>query len=332
MKDLVRLPAAFLLSFLLLFVAILAVSLLSAWGGLLPASPPDSPEARTQALATALALLPRLARQALPAGALAALLVVLLRIARKPGSRLLSLLLPPACAFAVLVLGYPVLEGLVPASPAAAAPDYLEPQVFTATSSGALYVESLASGRATGVVVLGQAADRRPRLTYFPRAVLQVRADTAALRLGPSAVQWPAQPVYAPLFAAEEPIRPFLQDVGALSARLSRQHAEQRGTFYLSCLGWVLALCGVAVLLRLTPWPLLNVSLTLLAARGLVALFVWLGNEGAAVFGKSLPGPAAGGFVESLPAAALLLLGAVLILVDLLFVPFDREREDSIRA
>lgn len=327
MKDLVRLPAAFLLSFLLLSVAILAVGLLSAWGGLLPASP----EARAQALAAALGLMPRLARQALPAGALAALLVVLLRIARKPGSRLLSLLLPPACAFAVLVLGYAVLEGLAPASPEAPAPDYLEPQVFTATTSGALYVESLASGRATGVVVLGEGSERGPRLTYVPRAVLQVRADTAALRLGQSAVQWPARPVYEPLFAAERPIRPFLRDMGVLSEQLSRQHAEQRGAFHLSCLGWVVALCGVAVLLRLTPWPLLNVCLTLLAARGLLALFVRLGSEGAAVFGRSLAG-SAGGLPESLPAAGLLLLGAVLILVDLLFVPFDREREDSSRA
>jgi energy-coupling factor transporter transmembrane protein EcfT len=332
MKDLVRLPSVFLLAFILLFLLALSLSLLAAWGSLLPAEW----ALRGQALAPALARVPQLAQDILPVSVLAALLVLLMRVARKPGSRLLSLLVPPACAFVLLVFGYQALGNLASAWPrgegqakAAGSPaGFLAPGMFTRAGSEVVYVESLEAGRATGIVVLG-GEGRSGRLSYAARGELQVRPDTVALRLGNAVVEWPARPVYAPLFAGDPVIRPFLADLGTLTQELSRQYAGLKSGFYLSCLGLTVALCGTAVLLRLTRWPLLNACLALLGARGILALFVLLRQDGATQLGKALGG---GRILQTLPAAGLLLLGVLLLLVDLLFVPFHRGREGLDRA
>lgn len=326
MKDLVRLPAVFLLAFILVFLLTLSLSLLAAWGGLLPVDR----ALRGLALAPAVARLPGLAQQVLPVSVLAALLVLLMRVARRPGSRLLSVVLPPACAFVLLVFGYQALGGLAAAWPRAKGPGsevdygYLAPGVFSRAGSKIVYVESLEAGRAAGIVVLGEQG-RSGRLSFSARGELEARGDTVALRLGGTILEWPARSVYAPLFAPDPLLGPFLADLRSMNHELSRQHAEARTMFYLSCLGLVVALSGAAVLLRLTRWPLLNACLALLAARGVLALFVLLRQDGATQLSKALGGAR---IFQSLPGAGLLVLGVLLLLADLLFVPFDRRRED----
>lgn len=328
MKDLVRLPSVFLLAFILLFLATVAVSLLAAWGSLLPADA----DPQGQALAAAVARLPELARRALPASVLGALLVLLMRVARRPGNRLLSLLVPPACAFLLLVLGHQALSLLDAAWPRRAQPAaaslYLAPELFTEAGPNAIYARSLQGREAAGVVIRRQAGIE-PRLRYAARGELEVGGDRATLRLPGAVLEWPRQPVFAPLFAAHPALRPFFSQLGVLNEALAGQFVQQRGVFVLTCLALAVAACGAGVLLRLSRWYLLNACLTLLAFRGLLALFVLLGQGATGRLGEALGG---GAILQALPASGLLLLGVLLLLVDLLFVPFGREREEPTGA
>lgn len=323
MKDLVRLPSVFLLAFILLFLAAVSLGLLAAWGSLLSAGT----EPQGQALAPALARLPAVARGALPASVLGALLVLLMRIARRPDSRLLSLLLPPACAFVLLVLGYQGLQLLDAAWPKrsepAAASLYIAPELFTEAGPRVIYARSLEAREASGIVIRREAGSV-PRLRYESRGQLAVGEQTVALRVPGEAVEWPKQSVFAPLFAPHPTLRPFFSHLGVLDEELARQFAQHRGIFVLSCLALAVSACGAGVLLRLSRWYLLNACLTLAAFRGLLALFALLSQGGAARLGEALGG---GALVRALPASGLLLVGVLLLLLDLLFVPFGRERE-----
>jgi hypothetical protein len=77
--------------------------------------------------------------------------------------------------------------------------------------------------------------------------------------------------------------------------------------------------------LRLSRWHLLNLTLTLLALRGFLALFRLVGARVVLELGKALENPQA---LQYLPEVALLLLGGILVLLDLLFVPFRRLEEE----
>lgn len=323
MKDLVRLPSVFLLTLILLFLAFAALSFLAAWGTLLPVDPAQ----RGQALATALAELPRLARNVLPVSVLGALLVLMMRIARRPGSRLLSVVVPPVCAFLLLVLGYQGLYLLETVWPQRSEPAevalYLAPGLFVQAGPDVIYSQSQQAREVTGIVVWG-AAEKAPRLSYAARGELQVGEDTVGLRAPGVALQWPRQPVYAPLFEAGPPLRSFFSQLGVVNEELSRQHREARGVFLLTCLALAVGGSGAGVLLRVSRWYLLNACLTLLAFRGLLALFSVLRQDGGGALGKALGG---GAILQALPAVGLLLAGALLLLLDLLVVPFDRQGE-----
>jgi hypothetical protein len=77
---------------------------------------------------------------------------------------------------------------------------------------------------------------------------------------------------------------------------------------------------------RLSRWPLANVLLGLLIMRGFLALFRLLRDELAGQMAKLLPNPA---LLDYLPEVALLVVGLILLLVDLLFFPFDRWQREA---
>jgi hypothetical protein len=76
--------------------------------------------------------------------------------------------------------------------------------------------------------------------------------------------------------------------------------------------------------LRLSRWHLLNVTLTALAFRGFLALFRVLSEGVVFDLSKAAENTQA---LQFLPEAAILVVGGLLVLLDLLFVPFRRWEE-----
>jgi hypothetical protein len=327
-KDVLRLPILFLFVFVLLFILFSALSVLALWGSVYS-------EGREAALQVVEAHIPQLLVQMLPAAVLVALVVLLARIAAKPGSRFLSLLIPLAGAFVLLAFGYQILQRLGPADgagPGVSRPGVVEPsprrfllpEVFNTTESKVIYVEQI-DERTVSPVVLAEGGSADQKLLYFPQGRISVGEDSIVVRMAGYTLEIDPDPVFGSMFAADPVLRRFFSDLDFLNRELQRVFRHSLPAFYFAVLALVVAFYGSGMFLRLTRWHLLNVTLALLAIRGLLALFRFMSEGVVFELEKVLRNPQA---VQFLPELALLVVGGLLLLLDLLFVPFQRVEEE----
>lgn len=324
MKDIIRLPILFLFVFILLFILLSALSVLALWGSVYS-------EGREAALRVVEASIPGLLVKVLPAAVLVSLFILLVRIAAKPKSRLLSLLVPLAGAFALLAFGYQILQRLGPADAGGAGVSvsgavassrrYLVPGVFNTTESKVIYVEQI-DARTVSPVLLAEGGSTDQKLLYFPQGLVLAGEEAVVIRMAGYTLEIDADPVFGEMFAADPVIRRLFIDLDFLNRELLRAFRRSLPTFYFAVLALVVAFYGSGMLLRLSRWHLLNVALALLAIRGFLALFRFMSEGVVLELDKILKNPQA---LQYLPEVTLVIVGGLLLLLDLLFVPFRRE-------
>lgn len=322
MKDILRLPVLFLFFFVLLFLFFFGLSLLAQWGSVYS-------EGREIALQVVEARMLQSLLNVLPAAVLVSLAFLLARIATKPGSRFLSLIIPLGGAFVLLAFGYQILAGLGPlegAQPSVIDPTprrYLAPGVFNATESKVLYFEDLEERRLSSVVVAERGSSDQ-KLLYFPQGQVTVGEESVILRMAGYTLEMDPEPVYAGMFAEDPILRRFFTDLDFLNRELRRMFQLSLPSFYFAVLALVISFYAIGMFFRLTRWHLLNAALTLLALRGFLALFRFMKEGVVFELDKVLRNPQA---IQFLPELALLTLGGLLLLLDILFVPFNRWEE-----
>ncbi len=323
-KDILRLPILFLFVFVLLFILFLSLSVLALWGSVYS-------EGREAAVLVVETYIPQLLLQALPAAVLVALFILLARIAAKPGSRFLSLLIPLAGAFVLLAFGYQILQRSGPADqagPGVSRPGvveptsrrYLIPGVFNATESKVIYLEQI-DGRTISPVVLAEGGSAERKLLYFPQGRVSVGEDSVVIRMAGFTLEIDPEPAFGEMFSADPLLRRLFADLDFLNRELGRVFRLSLPAFYFAVLALVIAFYGSGMFLRLSRWHLLNVTLALLAMRGLLALFRFMSEGVVFELDKVLKNPQA---LQFLPEVALLVVGGLFLLLDLLFVPFQR--------
>lgn len=322
MKDILRLPVLFLFFFVLLFLFFFGLSLLAQWGSVYS-------EGREIALQVVEARMLQSLLNVLPAAVLVSLAFLLARIATKPGSRFLSLIIPLGGAFVLLAFGYQMLAGLGPlegAQPSVIDPTprrYLAPGVFNATESKVLYFEDLEERRLSSVVVAERGSSDQ-KLLYFPQGQVTVGEESVILRMAGYTLEMDPEPVYAGMFAEDPILWRFFTDLDFLNRELRRMFQLSLPSFYFAVLALVISFYAIGMFFRLTRWHLLNAALTLLALRGFLALFRFMKEGVVFELDKVLRNPQA---LQFLPELALLTLGGLLLLLDILFVPFNRWEE-----
>lgn len=322
MKDILRLPVLFLFFFVLLFLFFFGLSLLAQWGSVYS-------EGREIALQVVEARMLQSLLNVLPAAVLVSLAFLLARIATKPGSRFLSLIIPLGGAFVLLAFGYQILAGLGPlegAQPSVIDPTprrYLAPGVFNATESKVLYFEDLEERRLSSVVVAERGSSDQ-KLLYFPQGQVAVGEESVILRMAGYTLEMDPEPVYAGMFAEDPILWRFFTDLDFLNRELRRMFQLSLPSFYFAVLALVISFYAIGMFFRLTRWHLLNAALTLLALRGFLALFRFMKEGVVFELDKVLRNPQA---LQFLPELALLTLGGLLLLLDILFVPFNRWEE-----
>ncbi len=320
MKNALRLPALFLLFCILLGVLLTGFSLLELRVG---HSGDPVPAARALVLSRLLPVL----QERFPAAVLFALVLTLFPLYRRPGNRFLSYLLPMGAAFLVLAFGGQALRRLPspPPPPAPTAAAYLLPGSFQEFGGAVLYLDAVQGARLQGVVAQGPASGGA-RLAYLGTGEARLAGQQLSVRGASRSLGAPARPAYAVLLAeAAEPVQRllagFAADLRRLALALETRWRSSRPAYYLTCLALVFSFFTAGMFFRVSRWPLGNVLLALLVLRGFLFLFGWLREDVAQELAR-LAGLSR--LVSSLPEAALLVLGAVLLLVDLLFLRFER--------
>lgn len=315
-KEPLRVP------FLLLFILLCALVVLSALDLLAWWATVASGTGRFT-LAFAAARLPRSVFQAMIPSVFLSLVLIGMRMARRPFSRLLGLVLCLAVSYAALVNGMIWMRQLATRSKPvqASAAQYFPPGAFAGVGDAMVSARSVQGDTLRGVVV-ARPAGSSPRLAAAGKAAASVTASTVTVTVPgrPALAGRPAMTREA-VFAPDVVTGYFLRDLGAITADFERLLASSLPEFFAACAALLFLCTASFVLLRASRWPMLNVLLLVLAVRGYAALWRLLSAEAAPRVARLVTDPL---LARMFPAAAMAALGVVLLLVDILFVPADR--------
>ncbi len=318
MKEPLKTPFIFLFILLCVTVVCAALQVLATWG---------LNDAPTRAFSFALLIqrFPRAVADVMIPSVVLSVMLVGFRMARHPFSRFVGMLIVLGVGYASLVNGMIWFRSLAGASvpPAAAPRQYLQPSTFTKVGDvlvavneisgpgvkGVLRVDTARQGSRFSVYGAGAAASRGGTLTIVTTAKPPV---TIA---GSTDLSWTS------VFAPDRFTAAFLRDIDTLTGDFERLMTRSLPEFFAACFALVFLCAASLVLLRITRWPLVNVMLLVIAVRGYFSLYHLLAVRLAPQIGQLISDTLAARLSAS---AAFAVIGVVLLLVDILFVPADR--------
>lgn len=318
MKEPLKAPFIFLFILLCATIVLSALNVLYTWGMY------DS-AARAFSLAYVVQSLPRSLSDTLIPSVVLSIVLLGFRMARKPFSRFLGLVIVLVVSYAALVNGMIWIRTLSAKSqgPAEVPRQYIQPSTFLRVGSTVLSVRAITKGNVQGIL-LYDSAKAENRFSVFPAGSASTRAGILTVTTsGRPQVTVSGRPDFSwtGVFAADRFTDLFLRDIHTLTADFQKLLDGSLGEFFAACLA-LLFLCAASLaLLRLTRWPLANIMLLVIAVRGYFSLYHLLATTiapqiAAAVTDRFM--------VRMFPSAAFAALGILLILVDIIFIPPDR--------
>ncbi len=323
MKEPLKLPFVFLFILICLTVVLSALSLFARWGLADSAVRPFD-------LTYVLQLLPGAAFDVLIPSVVITTVLVGFRMARRPFSRLLGFLIVLAAGYILLVNGMIWLSTLAgKARQQAARPGlYLQADTFLRLGKVVLAPSSVRGESLAGVLLYDPGLPAG-RLAVYPGGSAEVQGGRLTVSLfGPTPRQVSGAPEAArsSVFAPDGLTSLFLRDNATLTADFRALMANARPQFFAASFALVFLSAASLVMLRLTRWPLANIMLLLVAVRAYFLLYHVLATRFASAVAAAVTDPTV---ARLFPSAAFVVLGIILMLVDILFIPADRWARDE---
>jgi hypothetical protein len=316
-KEPLKVPFIFLFILLCVTLVLSALNVLYTWGMYDSANGSFS-------LAYVVQRFPRSMSETLIPSVVLSIMLLGLRMARRPFSRFLGLVIVLVTSYAALVNGMIWIRALTAKSqaPAEVPRQFIQPSAFIRIGDSVLSTRALKGGTLQGIVVYDSARAEN-RLSVYPAGTASTRAGVLTVTTSRPQVTLSGSPApsWTGVFAADRFTDLFLRDIHTLSADFEKLRDGSLGEFFAACLA-LLFLCAASLaLLRLTRWPLANIMLLVIAVRGYFSLYHLLATTVAPQVAAAVTDPF---LVRLFPSVALAALGVVLVLVDILFIPADR--------
>ena len=337
MKEPLKLPFVFLFILICVTIILSAVTVFAAWGS---AGPPASFD-----ITYFLGHFPQAAFGVLIPSVVISMVFVGFRMARHPFSRLLGFLILLATSYIVLVNGMiwlSALSGRVRLQPQTTR-HYLQPKTFLRLGTTVIAPAVVADDSLGGILVYdpnvaqaevgppgsaaspGNVAPPPESLTVFPAgSVVAAQGGGLTVNLaGQTRGQVSGTPQGA-LSAVFDPDRVsafFLRDIATLTDDFQRLMKSSLPEFFTASFALVFLCAASLAFLRLTRWPLANIMLLLVAVRAYFFLYHFLAIRLAPTVASAVSDPL---LARLFPCASFIVLGVLLLLLDILFIPAAR--------
>jgi hypothetical protein len=317
-KEPLKAPFIFLFILLCTTAILSALNVIYTWGMF------DS-SARAFSLAYAAQRLPRSLFDMLVPSVILSIVLLGFRLARRPFSRFLGLLIVLGVSYIVLVNGMIWLRAFSARVPAVTESPrhYLQPYTYVRLGQNEVVVQSISGAEVRGILRYDATAAGN-HLSVFPRGSAVARGGTLILSADsrpPVTIVGTPERSWASVFAADRFTGFFLRDVATLTTDFQRLLNTSLPEFFAACFALLFLCTASLVLLRLTRWPLANIMLLIIVFRGYFSLYhlmaVQLAPRVAAIVSDRLA-------ARMFPMAAMAIIGVVLLLVDIIFIPANR--------
>jgi hypothetical protein len=328
MKEPLRLPFVFLVVFLCAAVVLTSLLLFARWGL-------EDSEVRRFTLEMAAARLPRALFEVMLPAVLLSIVLLGFRMVRRPFSRLLGFLIILGVSYAVLV------NGMIWSHRAEAG--VREPTVAAWSWQqslskgdfarlGAVYVApGAAKDNVFGPTLVVDPAKQAPRFTLYRSGTASAKDGEVTLKLAgtrSATIRQRIERAATPLFAADVYTDYFMRDFRTMTGDFEKLLGVSFARFLFACFALLFLVSASLSLLRVTRWPLFNVLLLVLAVRAYLLLYHVLAVDFAPTIGRVVSDPL---LTVLAPSAAFIILGVLLLLIDILFIPSDRWTTEAVR-
>ena len=315
MKEPLKAPFILLFTLICTTVILTALNLLVTWGL-------SDSAARPFGLAYVVARAPRSMFEVLIPSMVLSILLFGLRMARRPFSRFLGLVIVLLESYIVLVNGMLLLRGVgAKGRVAAEAPrQYLAPATLVKVDTWILSANAVSENRLRGVLLFDTTRNGA-RFSVYPAATASVQAGSLTVSAPGITVSGKPDQTGNGVFAPDRFTGLFLRDVGVLVADFERLLSRSVGEFFAACFALLFLCTASLAMLRLTRWPLANIMLLAIALRGYFSLYHLLADTLSTRIASAVADPV---LARLLPSAVFAALAVVLLLIDILFIPADR--------
>jgi hypothetical protein len=311
-KEPLKLPFVYLFLLLCVTVILAALDLFASWGLSDSAAVPLG-------LTYVLQHFPGSAFDVIIPSVVVSMILIGFRMAHRPFSRLLGFLIVLLAGYIVLVNGMiwlSALSGRTRQAPLTAG-QYLQPRTFVRLGAAVLAPAAVAGDNLEGILL-----DESGHLTVYPTGRASSRDGSLTITLpGGRQITGSPQVSRSTVFAPDIVSALFLRDINTLTNDFQRMMANALPEFFAACFALVFLCAASLALLRLTRWPLANVMLLLIAARAYFLLYHVLATRLAAAVSGAVTDP---GLARLFPSASFVVLGIILLLVDIIFIPARR--------
>ena len=318
MKEPLRAPFIFLLILIAATAVLSILNLLYTWGMY------DS-AGRGFDLAYIAQRAPRSVFEVLIPSVVLSIVLLGFRLARRPFSRFLGLLIVLGVSYIVLVNGMIWFRALSGKSqPAQETPrQYLQTATFMRVGGTMLSVSGI-KGTALQGVLLFDTAKAADRFSFAAGGTATTSAGTLTVKtsgVSPITISGKPDLSWTGVFAADRFTSVFLRDIGTLTSDFEALLDGSLPQFFAACFALLLLCAASLALLRVTRWPLANIMLLVIAMRGYFSLYHLLAVDLAPRVAAAITDRLV---ARMLPSAAMAALGVLLLLVDILFIPGNR--------
>ncbi len=321
MKEHIVIPFLFLLAFLCAAAVFSVLDMMAVWGSTAAGAP--------FTLAFALGRFPASLLESIVPATITGIIIAGLRMAKRPISRFLGLILCLGAGYLVMVNGMIWLRGASKwARPSTqTAVSYLQPGEIRRMNGSFVVAQKVAAGGATGVLLFTENRPAGSRMAVYPRAAVTETGGKLSLSVSgsnPVVLTDPAAPVVESVFRADALTASLLRDVSTLTSDFKKLLEDSLGDFFIASLALLFLCTASLAILRITRWPMINVIILAVALRAVILFYHFLSTTLRPEVAKVITDPLV---VRLFPSITLGVIGVIFLLVDILFIPADRYRQ-----
>jgi len=262
--------------------------------------------------------------QVIAVSVFATIVLISFRILKKPPSRFLSFLIILITAYSILVLSVIGVLGVRGKAEIEQRSIYkLIPEKMNSFKRYTVFPIKNKGGRENSFVILDRNSGEKNKISYIQRGMISWDKSYLVIKDKNKVARVKeknALPVVAEIFKKGKFVDLFLRDLDYFNEDVLRLYNSSFKTFLilLFSVTFFFTVCGI--FMRITRWPLFNIFLSFAVMRGFFSFYHWLQLK---VLPETISIFTMPHFSNIFPSIVIGAISLLLVLLDILFVPFN---------
>ncbi|MBN1411251.1 MAG: hypothetical protein JW969_10445 [Spirochaetales bacterium] len=258
------------------------------------------------------------------------LFLCFLRILKKPGLKILSILLPFITSYLVFTFGFLTLNTYTREENKqirAGLSSQIAPRRFNSRGEKAFYYNSISDNTMVNNILCDR-QDKAQKIRYYPRAQVSFGSNAIAVLLTGEKntnISFPRNANHSFILKSDYLSSFLSESFGYITNKLRALSGGNFNEYLLFCFAIIIFISSCGVFMRFTHWPLFNFLFALLVIFSFLFLLGFYEKEAMKELTKLTDDMV---LLKNLPIIAMIIFGAIFFIIDFVFTPREFWQKD----